>query len=33
MNYKIFTITVHLESKFEVGAIGINTMKNLLNIF
>ena len=27
------TITLPLESKFEVNAIGINTVKNLLNTF
>ena len=33
MNQKTFTITMLLESKFEVNAIGINTAKNLLDIF
>ena len=33
MSLKIFTITLLLESKFEINAIGINTVKNLLNIF
>ena len=33
MNEKIFMITLLLESKFEVNAIDINTVKNLLNIF
>ena len=30
---KIFTMTLLLESKFEVDAISISTVKNLLNIF
>ena len=33
MNQKTFTITMLLEQKFEVNAIGINTAKNLLDIF
>ena len=33
MNQKTFTITMLLESKFEANAIGINTAKNLLDIF
>ena len=30
---KIFTMALLLESKFEVDAISISTVKNLLNIF
>ena len=33
MNQKIFMITLLLGSKFEVNAIGINTVRNLRNIF
>ena len=33
MNQKIFTIKPLLESKFKVNVIGINAVKDLLNIF
>ena len=33
MNYKIFKMTLLLESKFEENATGIDTVKNLQNIF
>ena len=33
MNQKIFTITLPLEPKLKINAIGIKTVKNLLDSF